>query len=161
LIWIWPLTMQINLQPRRSTRHYLEFLWTAQVVSGTPSLTSESMPVEKSKVLSGLTAMARRGVHIKCSAFLETIGSSRRSLSIRLARSAKAVNTLPVSFRSTPTIRQRSGGSRRPRGCGLWPGQRPLVQGVGTVKRPAGRNAQVSGGSVLARLPAVLRVFSW
>ena len=35
------------------------------VVSGTPSLTGESMPVEKSKVVSGLTAMA---------AFLETIG---------------------------------------------------------------------------------------
>lgn len=66
--------MQINLQPRRSTRHYLEFLWTAQVVSGTPSLTSESMPVEKSKVVSGLTAMARRGVHIKGCAFLEAIG---------------------------------------------------------------------------------------
>jgi hypothetical protein len=39
------------------------------VVRGTPSLTGESMPVEKSKVVSGLTAMARRGVHIKCSAF--------------------------------------------------------------------------------------------
>jgi cation transport ATPase len=44
------------------------------VVSGTPSLIGESMPVEKSKVVSGLTAMARRGVHIKCSAFLEAIG---------------------------------------------------------------------------------------
>jgi Cd2+/Zn2+-exporting ATPase len=32
------------------------------------------MPAEKSKVVSGLTAMARRGVHIKCSAFLEAIG---------------------------------------------------------------------------------------
>src|ERR1700732_1096526 len=32
------------------------------------------MPVEKSKVVSGLTAMARRGVQIKCSAFLEAIG---------------------------------------------------------------------------------------
>ena len=41
---------------------------------GTPSLASESMPVEKSKVVSGLTAMARRGVQIKCSAFLEAIG---------------------------------------------------------------------------------------
>jgi hypothetical protein len=35
------------------------------VVSGTPSLTDKSMPVEKSKVVSGLTAMARDGVHIK------------------------------------------------------------------------------------------------
>jgi hypothetical protein len=32
------------------------------------------MPAEKSKVVSGLTTMARRGVHIKCSAFLEAIG---------------------------------------------------------------------------------------
>ena len=43
-------------------------------MSGTPSLTGESMPVEKSKVVSGLTGMARRGVQIKCSAFLEAIG---------------------------------------------------------------------------------------
>jgi len=44
-------------------------------VSGTPSFTGESMPVEKSKVVSGLTAMVRRGVQIKCSAFLEAIGN--------------------------------------------------------------------------------------
>jgi|SRR5450755_1980265 hypothetical protein len=31
----------------------------AQVVSGTPSFTGESMPVKKSKVVSGLTATAR------------------------------------------------------------------------------------------------------
>jgi hypothetical protein len=51
------------------------------------------MPVEKNKVVSGLTAMARRGVHIKCSAFLETIGSSRRSLSIRLLARRPLVHT--------------------------------------------------------------------
>jgi hypothetical protein len=49
------------------------------VVSGTPSLTGES-PVEKSKVVSGVTAMARRGVHIKGCAFLEDDVGGMRSV---------------------------------------------------------------------------------
>jgi hypothetical protein len=41
------------------------------VVSGTPSLTGESTPVKKSKVVSGLTAMARRACISKAAHFLK------------------------------------------------------------------------------------------
>jgi hypothetical protein len=45
------------------------------------------MPAEKSKVVSGLTAMARRGVHIKCSAFLEAIGKLKAlAVDLRITR---------------------------------------------------------------------------
>ena len=84
-----------------------EFLWTAQVVSGAPSLTGESMPVKKSKVVSGLTAMARRGVHIKCSAFLETIGS-------RKPRKARICATTLFAAREVASASRSSFGRRLP-----------------------------------------------
>ena len=64
-------------------------------------------------IVSGLTAMARRGVLIKGGAFLEAIGNSRRSPSIRPARSPKDVRVSPVSSRSTPPMRPRSCESQR------------------------------------------------
>jgi hypothetical protein len=78
------------------------------------------MPVEKSKVVSGLTAMARRGVHFKGCAFLEAIGRANfitGELPIRPGLTTVGQAGCAVIARSPASLTPRTEYVHQPRNC--------------------------------------------